>query len=246
MSAPSEGITRGPEYRLFDAGAVGLAAFICCPLAGAILMAVNYVRMGKTGKGIFAVTLGLLATALNILIKLNWKTPSGSLSRLEYDAFEIIFLICTWMFTWQIAKEEQGKAVKEHIARGGELGSRETAFFVGLATVVALVVVGGGAVYGFQYRKIVVIGNRNQVIYSKRPSHRIRCHSTRQRAQEQQLFLGPRIVCLYSIRESAAQPSHSPVQRRHIWNQEGDPVLIRRACARSISDSGWASDPRSN
>ena len=166
MSAPSEGITRGPEYRLFDAGAVGLAAFICCPLAGAILMAVNYVRMGKTGKGILAVTLGLLATALNILIKLNWKTPSGSLSRLEYDAFEIIFLICTWMFTWQIAKEEQGKAVKEHIARGGELGSRETAFFVGLATVVALVVVGGGAVYGFQYRKIVVIGNRDQVIYS--------------------------------------------------------------------------------
>jgi hypothetical protein len=166
MSAPSEGTTRGPEYRLFDSGAVGLAAFICCPLGGAILMAVNYVRLGKTGKGALAFILGLLATALNILIKLSWKTSSGSLERLEYDAFEIIFLFCTWMFTWQTAKEEQGKALKEHIARGGQLGSRETAFFVGLATVVALVVVGGAAVYGFQHRKIIVIGTRDQVIYS--------------------------------------------------------------------------------
>jgi hypothetical protein len=164
--SPLGTITRGPEYRLFDAGAVGLAAFICCPLGGAILMAVNYVRLGKTSKGVLAVTLGLLGTAVNILIKLNWKTSSGSLERLEYDAFEIIFLICTWMFTWQIAKEEQGRAIKEHIARGGQLGSKETAFFIGLATVVALVVVSGAAVYGFQYRKIVVIGTKDQVIYS--------------------------------------------------------------------------------
>lgn len=159
-------ITRGTEYRLFDAGAVGLAAFICCPLGGAILAAVNYFRLGKTGKGVLAVTLGLLATALNILIKLNWKTASGSLDRLEYDAFEIIFLICTWMFTWQIAKEEQGQAIKEHIARGGQIGSKETAFFVGLAAVVALVVVAGAAVYGYRYRKIVFIGTKDQVIYS--------------------------------------------------------------------------------
>jgi hypothetical protein len=72
---------------------------------------------------------------------------------LEYDAFEILFLTFTWICTWQIAKEEQGDVVKEHTARGGQLGSRWTAFWVGIATLVALVVVVGAVVYVHQYRK---------------------------------------------------------------------------------------------
>ena len=36
-------------------------------------------------------------------------------------------------------RRSRAKAVKEHIARGGQLGSRETAFFVGLATLAGLV-----------------------------------------------------------------------------------------------------------
>jgi hypothetical protein len=159
-------ISRGPEYRLFDADAVGLAAFICSPLAGTILLAVNYLRLGKTGKGVLAVVIGLAATALQILIKWNWKTSSGSLGRLEYDAFEILFLGCAWICTWQFAKEVQGKAVKEHIARGGQLGSRSAAFGVGIATIAGLVVVIGAVVYEYQYRNMVVIGTKDQVIYS--------------------------------------------------------------------------------
>ncbi len=151
---------------MFDSGAVATAAFICCPLAGTILIAVNYGRLGKAGKGVLAVILGLIATALNILIKWNWNTSSGSLGRLEYDAFEILFLICTWICTWQVAKEEQGNAVKEHTACGGQLGSRLTAAWVGIATLAALVVVTGAVVYVYQYRKIVVIGTKDQVIYS--------------------------------------------------------------------------------
>jgi hypothetical protein len=159
-------IIRSPEYRLFDADAVALATFICVPLAGTILLAVNYVRLGKTGKGVLAVVIGLAATTLQILIKWNWKTSSGSLGRLEYDAFEIIFLGCAWICTWQIAKEVQGKAVKEHIARGGQLGSRSAAFGLGIATLAGLAVAIGAVVYEYQYRKIVVIGTKDQVTYS--------------------------------------------------------------------------------
>lgn len=154
------------QYRLFDAGAVGVAAFICSPLAGAILIAVNYGRLGKAGKGALAVILGLIATVLNILLKLNWNTSSGSLERLKYDAVEILILTLMWICTWQIAKVEQGDVVKEHTARGGELGSRWTAFWVGIATLAALVVVVGAVVYVYQYRKVVVIGTKDQVIYS--------------------------------------------------------------------------------
>ena len=151
---------------MFDAGAVGLAAFICSPLAGAILIAVNYGRLRKAGKGVLAVTLGSIATALNILIKLNWNTSSGSLDRLEYDAFEILLLACMWMCTWEIAKEVQGKAIEEHIARGGQLGSRETAFFVGIATLAVLFGVICAALYEAQHHKVVIIGTKDQVIYS--------------------------------------------------------------------------------
>jgi hypothetical protein len=166
MGTLPEATPRVPEYRLFDSGAVGLAAFICSPLAGAILIAVNYSRLGRAGKAVLAVTLGLIATAPAILLKLKWSMSPGSLDRLEYDAFEILLLAVTWIGTWQIAKGEQGKDIEEHTASGGELGSRGTAFFVGIGTLASLVVVVGAVVYGYQYRKTVVVGTKDQVIYS--------------------------------------------------------------------------------
>jgi hypothetical protein len=166
MDTSPEATPRGREYRLFDAGAVGTAAFICCPLAGAILIAVNYRRLGKTGKSVLAVILGLIATALGILIRWDWKTPPGSLDRLEYDAVEILFLIGTWLCTWQIAKEAQGNAVEEHLARGGQLGSRGDAFLVGIATLVVLFGLICFAVYENQHRTMAMIGNKDQVLYS--------------------------------------------------------------------------------
>jgi hypothetical protein len=152
-------LTRGRQYRLFDAGAVGLAAFICSPVAGTILMAVNYVRLGKTGKGVLAVTLGMIATSLPILIKWNWNTLLG---RLGSFALLTLFIICTW----QIAKKVQGKAVEEHIARGGQLSSRWTAFFVGIATLTVLLGVICAALYQYQHHKMLIIGTNDQVLYS--------------------------------------------------------------------------------
>jgi hypothetical protein len=159
MGTPPEATARGPEYRLFDAGAVGLAAFIASPVAGTILMAVNYFRLGKTGRGVLAVTFGMIATALLILIRWNWNTLLGRLGAL---ALLTLFIICTW----QIAKNVQGKAVEEHTARGGQLGSRETAFFVGIVTLAALFGVICAALYETQNHKVVIIGTKDQVIYS--------------------------------------------------------------------------------
>jgi hypothetical protein len=85
---------------------------------------------------------------------------------LEYDAIEILFLIGMWICTWQIAKEAQGEAVEEHIARGGQLGSKSAAFGVGIMTLVGLVVVVGACISRYQYHRIAVIGTKDQVIYS--------------------------------------------------------------------------------
>jgi hypothetical protein len=145
-------------YRLFDADAVGLAAFFCGPLAGAILMAVNYGRLGKAIRGVLAVILGLIASSLIILVKWKWTRPFGSLGSL---ALLSLFIICAW----QVAKKLQGKAVEEHIARGGQLASRSDAFLVGITTVAVLFGVICAAVYLNQNHKTVFIG-KDQVIYS--------------------------------------------------------------------------------
>ena len=151
-------------YRLFDSGAVLLATFFGSPLAGAIVMAVNYGRLGKSGKAFLAVVLGLAATALLVEIGLSGKT--------QYSPLGIVFLLATW----QIARMTQGKDVQEHTARGGQLGSKWTAFFIALATLAALF---GVVVYAIATNQIqvpgtpnqnsknfVTIGTKDQVIYS--------------------------------------------------------------------------------
>ncbi len=105
------------------------------------LIAVNFVRLGKAVKGILTFTLGFIATVLNILVKRNWNTSSGSVDGLKYDAFEISFLIVMWFCTWMIAKQEQGDSLQEHLARGGQLGSRAAAFWVGIIAAVTLAAV---------------------------------------------------------------------------------------------------------
>jgi hypothetical protein len=162
MGTPPGAITRGREYRLFDSGSVAIAAFICSPLGGVILIAANYRRLGKTGKGVLAIILGVIASALTLLIRWNWNMALGASGSLVSYALGILFFLCTWL----IAKEEQGEAIKEHTARGGQLDSRWTAFWIGAVTLVALIVVTSTVFYVFQHRKIVIIGSRDQVIYS--------------------------------------------------------------------------------
>lgn len=128
MDTPPDATPHRPEYRLYNSGTVGLVALLCGPFAGATLIAINYDALGKTGKGVLAVVLGFFATMLIILTRSNLNTPMGPLVS---DALAILFIICTW----QIAKKAQGYVVKEHIARGGQLGASSTAFFIGVATL---------------------------------------------------------------------------------------------------------------
>jgi hypothetical protein len=158
MGTTQAAITPRGDYRLFNANAVALAAFICSPLGGAILIAVNYGRLGKAGKGALAILFGSMATALPILIQWNWKTPAGSLVSL---ALGFLFFLCTW----QIAHEIHGEAIEEHIARGGKLGTKSTALFVGIASLAAVFGVMYAALFAIQDRKLI-IGNKDVVVYS--------------------------------------------------------------------------------
>ena len=152
-------IPHRPDYRLFNASSVALAALICSPLAGTILMAVNYRRLGRAGKGVLAVLFGLLATAPAILINWYWKTTAGSVGTM---ALGLLLFFCTW----QIAFEVQGEAVEEHVAAGGRLGGKTTAFLVGVATFAVMLGLISGVFYETQHPKAVMVGIKDQVVYT--------------------------------------------------------------------------------
>lgn len=116
-----------PAYTLFDANAVALATFFGSPVAGATLMAVNDTRLGRGGRAISVLLLTILATAL--VVFLGWNIPQG---------FNVPISLALMFAMKGVAKATQGKAVTEHVQRGGRLGSKWTAFWIALAFLVVL------------------------------------------------------------------------------------------------------------
>src|SRR5579884_998537 len=120
-----------PVYTLFDAGAVATATFFGTPVAGGSLMALNYRRLGQAGKAVTTIVLAFAATAVVLLV--GWNLPQKA-------TLPIAFLLLLAMRG--SAQSLQGSAVKDHVQRGGRLGSKKAALAVGmafLAVVVAIV-----------------------------------------------------------------------------------------------------------
>jgi hypothetical protein len=122
-----------PAYRLYDVGAVALAAFLGSPLAGTVLMASNYRKLGQGGNAFLALVLGAAASVGEIYIGLT-STKSPAIATL------VLFAV-TWFAAW----EQQGGAIKTHVAWGGQLYSYWRAF--GVATLTTLVLGGGAVAY---------------------------------------------------------------------------------------------------
>jgi hypothetical protein len=164
---------------LYDVGAVALAAFVGSPLAGTVLMASNYRKLGQGGNGFLALLLGAAASVGEIYIGLT-STKSPAIATL------VLFAA-----TWFAAKELQGHAIETHVAWGGQLFSKWRSVWVALVTSLVL---GGGLVaylyYTGQLQKLitkaeqqqkqaqapqtpaqpaqntVIIGTKDQVVYS--------------------------------------------------------------------------------
>jgi hypothetical protein len=154
-----------PAYKLHDVASVALAAFLGGPLAGTILMASNYRKLGQGSKGALAILVGAIASAGEIYIGLtSTKNPA-------------IATLLLFAATWFAAYELQGNAIKTHVAWGGKLASKWAALGTAIVTVLIL----GGALIAYivhtgqlqkfemQYgiaRNVVTIGTKDQVIYS--------------------------------------------------------------------------------
>lgn len=160
MSSIAEGAVQSttPTYTLFDANAVALATFFGTPVAGASLMALNYRRVGKTGKAIATLLIGLAVSAVVVL--LAWNLPRSASTPIA-----LILLIAIQ----RIARSLQGASVKEHAERGGRLGSKRLAFGCGaalLAAIVAIVFVSTSATEDAANGPKMPIGSKDEIYYS--------------------------------------------------------------------------------
>lgn len=148
-------LTGKSAYTLYDSRAVALATFLGTPVAGGILMALNYRRLGRPGTAVMTMAAAIAGTALLILV--GWNIPQGLNSIV---AIGVMFAMKA------IAKSLQGPAVTQHLEGGGKLASMWNACWIGL-TILAVVF---GSIFLALYMKDrlpeVMVGSKDEVFYS--------------------------------------------------------------------------------
>jgi hypothetical protein len=144
-----------PEYRMFSSRSVVVATLLGTPAAGAVLMAVNYLRLGKTGFAAATVAVGLAVSA--VAIELGYALPRQSAS----------LIALTWLIlTGLAAALMQGKAVARHVNAGGRLASGWVGLGVGLVFLCVTFAVVFGVVRSRTVRNKVTIGEKDEVFYT--------------------------------------------------------------------------------
>jgi hypothetical protein len=154
-----------PAYRLYDVAAVAIAAFFGGPLAGTVLMASNYRKLGQGNNGVLALILGAAASVGLVYMALKTTANPAIAS--------VVLMVCTGL----AAKQLQGEAIKTHVAWGGQLYSKlravgiaiATSLVLGCALIGYLVYTGQWQSFAAQYgvgQNTVTIGTKDQVIYS--------------------------------------------------------------------------------
>ncbi len=147
-----------PTYTLFDSKSVGLATLLGSPVAGTLLMAVNYRRLGKGSYGAAAVAIGVVVTVL-----------AAVFGNLIPAAFSTAVAIGLLLVTISVSQTLQGPVVAQHVSQGGKLGSRWAASGIGISL---LAVIGGGVFLAILGRQLlsqgskVTFGAHDAVFYS--------------------------------------------------------------------------------
>lgn len=142
-------------YRLFNGTSIFIAAFLGSVLAGAVLIAINYRRLGQARKAIATVVIGIAVLALAITVATLIPTAASTAVALGL-AFA----------TKGVAQLLQGEEIEQHVRQGGMLSSKWAAAGVGLGFVA--VIFGGVLLFEFalEQNSRVVIGSKDEVYYS--------------------------------------------------------------------------------
>jgi hypothetical protein len=113
---------------LYSPGHIAWATFLGAPIAGCLLMALNYRRLGHSSSANFALIGGLVTTVL--LLAIAFVLPDNFPSL-------VLPLACTFGM-YQCVNNLQGTAYERRLASGGRKGSGWVATGVGILSMVFL------------------------------------------------------------------------------------------------------------
>jgi hypothetical protein len=134
------GVIVVPTYTLYAPGQMGLAAFLGTPIAGSLLLGLNFSRLGNRRAAWTSYVLGVVATAL--LIALAIAVPRFP-SMLGIGSIAII---------WMLGSTLQGAHYQRHLECGGRRASSWAAVGLSLLStaIVFGIVVGGAIVHDYR------------------------------------------------------------------------------------------------
>jgi formate-dependent nitrite reductase membrane component NrfD len=124
--------TEQPSPKLFAPWSAAAAAFLGMILAGAIVIAINYRRLGKIEAACQCLIIGLAISILEI----TW-TISGLFPK-QLAGFPMGILQAATVYL--IAEKLQGTTFKEHIQNGGKASSYWWAFGIAFMSFIILMV----------------------------------------------------------------------------------------------------------
>ncbi|HTP89607.1 MAG TPA: hypothetical protein VMJ34_21815 [Bryobacteraceae bacterium] len=154
-------IQPAPSKPLFDYWAVALATFFGSPLAGGIVMAINYRRLGRNVAALSAALAGTALTAVVLL--LAFADSSDWMKGLPIGLLFAVLYTAKWL---------QGPAVEQHVQYGGRLGSRWAAFGIGMAALVLVIGVVVAVVFTELAPHKFIVGSKDEVLYSGNATER--------------------------------------------------------------------------
>jgi hypothetical protein len=154
-----------PAHRLHSPASVTLATLLGTPVAGGIVLALNYWKWGRKGIAAAAVAAGLLITA--VFAWLAWVAPAWVPA--------VVFIAPSVVGGYLVAKLLQGRRYDAHIADGGKRASNWIGAGIGvvITTPLAAAIVIGFVFSGYnpsvmvdaQYS--VDMGQEQYVYYSR-------------------------------------------------------------------------------
>ena len=121
-----------PPYKLYTPGAVAWATAFGSPIAGCIILAMNYRRLGQRRAANKALVLGTLATIVIIILAL--VLPDSLDRATRYLSLGILLGML------HLSKQLLGPLLKIHQEHGGQLGSRWVG--VGIGSIFLVLIVG--------------------------------------------------------------------------------------------------------
>lgn len=119
-----------PRITLYSPGHIAWATFLGAPIAGCVLMALNYRRFGNSTAANVALIAGLIGTI--VLLAIAFVLP---------DSFPNTVLPAAYTFgMYSCVKALQGNAYEHRLANGGTKGSGWAATGIGFLCLVFMLV----------------------------------------------------------------------------------------------------------